>query len=115
MTGRIADFALNARQRALGVGRELDELAAQGPRREVLVLSIYGGDGTELEAALRPIRESVHNVRVALGSMGSAAPGLAEETALTDLAGGKFANLNSRRGGACPRARPRASWCGPCS
>jgi hypothetical protein len=92
--GRIADLALDGRQRALGVGRELDALAAEGPRREVLVLGVYGGDGAELEEALRSIRESVHNVRVALGSMGPAAPALAAETALTDLRGGKFANLN---------------------
>jgi hypothetical protein len=93
-TGRVADLALDARQRALGIGRELDELAAEGPRREVLVLGIYAGDGVELEAALRPIRESLHNVRVALGSMGQASPGLAAETVLTDMRGGKFANLN---------------------
>jgi hypothetical protein len=92
--GRLADLALNARQRAMGIGRELDELAAEGPRREVLVLGIYGCDGAQLEAALRPIRESVHNIRVALGSMGPAAPALAEETALTDMPGGKFSNLN---------------------
>jgi len=84
-TGRLADLALNARQRALGVGRELDALAAEGPRRDVLVLGIYGGDGAELEAALRRVRESVHNVRVALGSMGPAAPGLADDTALLIL------------------------------
>jgi hypothetical protein len=92
--GRLADLSLDARQRALGVGRELDELAAESPRREVLVLGIYGGDGEELGRALRKIRESVHRVRVALGSMGSGAPGLAAETVLTDLGGGKFANLN---------------------
>ena len=93
-TGRLADVALNARQRALGVGRELDTLAAEGPRRDVLVLAIYGGDGAELEAALRRVRESLHNVRVALGSMGPAAPALAAETVLTEMRGGKFANLN---------------------
>jgi hypothetical protein len=93
-TGRLADLALNARQRALGVGRELDALAAEGPSRDVLVLSIYAGDGAELEAALRRVRESVHNVRVVLGSMGPAAPALAGETKLTELGGGKFANLN---------------------
>jgi hypothetical protein len=107
LTGRIADLALNTRQRALGIGRELDELAAEGPRREVLVLAIYAGDGRELEAALRPIRESGHNVRVALGSMGPAAPALAEETALTDLGGGKFANLNRLAETAGPLA---ADW-----
>jgi len=93
-TGRLADFGLGARQRALGIGRELDALAAEGPRREVLVLGVYVGDGAALASALRPIRESVHNVHVALGSMGPAAPALASETTLTDLHGGKFANLN---------------------
>lgn len=105
--GRLADLALNARQRALGIGRELDELAAEGPRREVLVLGIYGGDGAQLEAALRPIRESVHNIRIALGSMGPVAPALAEETALTDMPGGKFANLNRLAETAGPLA---ADW-----
>jgi hypothetical protein len=93
-TGRIADLALDARQRALGIGRELDALAAEGPRSEVLVLGVYGGDGAQLQAALREIRESVHNVRVALGSMGESAPALAAETVATNMGGGKFANLN---------------------
>jgi hypothetical protein len=93
-TGRVADIALGARQRALGINRELDALAAEGPRRDVLVLGIYGGDGAQLEAALRPVRESVHNVRVALGSMGEPAPALAADTVLSDLRGGKFENLN---------------------
>jgi hypothetical protein len=92
--GRIADLALSARQRGMGIGRELDALAAEGPRREVLVLGVYSGEGKALEQALRRIRESVHNVRVVLGSMGEAAPSLADETALTNLHGGKFANLN---------------------
>jgi hypothetical protein len=105
--GRLADLSLDARQRALGVGRELDELAAEAPRRDVLVMSIYGGDGGILEAALRPIRESVHNVRIALGAMGPAAPGLASETALSDLRGGKFANLNRLAESAGPLA---ADW-----
>jgi hypothetical protein len=92
--GRIADLALSARQRAMGIGRELDALAAEGPRREVLVVGVYGGDGAALEQALPRIRESVHNVRVVLGSMGEAAASLTDETALTNLRGGKFANLN---------------------
>ncbi len=106
-TGRLADFALNVRQRALGVGRELDALAAEGPRREVLVLGVYAGDGVQLEAALREVRESVHNVRVVLGAMGEAAPGLAAETVATGMAGGKFANLNRLAESAGPLA---ADW-----
>lgn len=92
--GRVADLALNGRQRALGVGRELDALAAEGASRDVLVLGVYGGDGGALAEALRRIRESGHNVRVALGSMGEPAPTLAAETVLSGLGGGKFANLN---------------------
>jgi hypothetical protein len=92
--GRLTDLALDARQRALGVGRELDELAAEGPPREVLVMAIYGSDTAALEATLRATRESVHNVRVVLGAMGAAAPALAGETSAENLDGGKFANLN---------------------
>lgn len=106
-SGRIADLALSARQRALGIDRELDVIAAEGPRRDVLVLGIYGGDGAQLEEALRPVRESVHNVRVALGSMGEAAPALARDTVLTGLRGGKFGNLNRVAEAAEPLA---ADW-----
>ena len=73
----------------------------------MLVLAIYGGDGAQLQAALRPIRESLHSVRVVLGSMGPAAPGLADETALSELRGGKFANLNRLAETAGPLA---ADW-----
>lgn len=92
--GRLADLALTARQRSLGIDRGLDALAAEGPRRDVLVLGIYGGDGRQLEEALRRIRESAHNVRVALGAMGEPAHGLAGDTVLADMSGGKFENLN---------------------
>ena len=92
--GRLADLALAARQRALGIDRQLDAVAAEGPRREVLVLGIYGADGRQLEEALRRIRQSVHSVRVALGAMGAATPGLFGDTVLTEMRGGKFANLN---------------------
>ena len=92
--GRVADLALDARQRALGAGRELDALAAESPSRDVLVLGIYAGDGAQLAEALQRIRESVHSVRVVLGSMGPAAPRLATETVISDMKGGKFANLN---------------------
>jgi hypothetical protein len=107
LAGRLADLALSARQRAMGVGRELDAMAAEGPRREVLVLGVYGSDGNAIEAALRRIRESVHSVRVALGSQGPAAPDLAAETALTGMRGGKFANLNRLAETAGPLA---ADW-----
>jgi hypothetical protein len=90
----VADLALTARQRALGIDRQLDAAAAEGPRRDVLVLGIYGVDGRPLEEALHRIRESVHSVRVALGAMGAATPELVADTMLTEMRGGKFANLN---------------------
>ena len=90
----MADLALTARQRALGIDRQLDAAAAEGPRRDVLVLGIYGVDGRPLEEALRRMRESVHGVRVALGAMGAATPALSGDTVLTEMPGGKFANLN---------------------
>jgi hypothetical protein len=93
-TGRVTDLALTARQRALGIDRQLDAVAAGTPRRDVLVLGIYGGDGQQLEGALHRIRASVHSVRVALGAMGAATPGLRDDTVLTEMRGGKFANLN---------------------
>jgi len=105
--GRFADLGMSARQRALGVERELDALAAESPRREVLVLGIYGGDGEALTRALDRMRSSVHDVRVSLGSMRAAAPALAAETALTELRGGKFANLNRLAETANPLA---ADW-----
>ena len=92
--GGLADLALSARQRALRIDRQLDAVAAGGPRRDVLVLGIYGAEGRQLEEALRRIRESVHSVRVALGAMGSATPGLFGDTVLSELRDGKFANLN---------------------
>jgi hypothetical protein len=92
--GRLADLALSARQRALGIDRQLDEVAATAPRRHVLVLGIYGSDGRQLEEALDRLRDSAHTVRVALGAMGAPATGLASDTVLTDLKGGKFENLN---------------------
>ncbi|MEK6277757.1 MAG: hypothetical protein AABM29_07085 [Actinomycetota bacterium] len=105
--GRLADRGLAARQRALGVDRELDVLAAEGPRRDVLVIGVYGGDGAQLQPALANIRESGHGVRVALGAMGAAAPGLREETVLEEMSGGKFANLNRVAEAAGPLA---ADW-----
>jgi hypothetical protein len=93
-TGRLADLALTARQSALGIDRELDAAADEIPRRDVLVLAIYGADGRQLDAALTRIRESVHTVHVALGAMGSPAPGLSGDTVVAELNEGKFANLN---------------------
>jgi hypothetical protein len=101
------DLALGARQRALGVDRALDAAAASAPPRDVLVLGIYAADGRELEQALSHIRDSAHRVRVALGAMGAAAPGLARETVLTGMSGGKFENINLV---AETAASPDADW-----
>jgi hypothetical protein len=90
----MADAALSARQRALGIDRELDAVAAEGPARDVLVLAIYATDGDQLDEALRQMRQSRHRVTAALGAMGPAAPGLAQDTVLAELRGGKFGNLN---------------------
>jgi hypothetical protein len=73
----------------------LDELAAAAPERDVLVLSVYRGDGGLLPHAIRELRDSRHRVRLALGSMDARAPGLDHDTVATGLAGGKFENLNA--------------------
>jgi hypothetical protein len=73
----------------------LDELAAAAPERDVLVLSVYRGDGGLLPAAVEELRSSRHRVRLALGSMDGAAEPLAGHTRLSGLSGGKFENLNA--------------------
>jgi hypothetical protein len=95
---RLADRALDAR--AARAGARLDELAAAAPRRSVLVVSVYRGDGGLLPAAVEELRGSRHDVALALGSMGPAAGGL--DTALTGLSGGKFENLNALLAAAAP-------------
>ena len=90
---RLADRLLDA-QVARSVQR-LDELAAAAPEREVLVASVYRGDGGLLPAALEELRRTRHRVRFALGSMGEPAARLAAHTHATGLRGGKFANLNA--------------------
>jgi hypothetical protein len=73
-------------------GRRLDRLAAQGPARDLLILSIYRPGARRLRPALDELRRSRHRLRLALGSTGEALPGV--ETAATGLTGGKFQNLN---------------------
>jgi GT2 family glycosyltransferase len=90
---RLADRALDA-QLARAGGR-LDELAAAAPERDVLVLSVYRGDGGLLPKAVAELRATRHRVRFALGSMDETAPALAAETTATGLSGGKFENLNA--------------------
>jgi hypothetical protein len=90
---RLGDRLLDA-QVARSAGR-LDELAAAVPERDVLVVSVYRGDGGLLPRAIRELRDSRHRVRLALGSMDAAAPGLDHETVASGLTGGKFENLNA--------------------
>ncbi|HEX8051803.1 MAG TPA: glycosyltransferase [Thermoleophilaceae bacterium] len=102
---RIADRLLDAHV-ARAAGPRLDELAAAAPEREVLVLSVYRGEGGLLPAALAELRGTRHAVRFALGSMGTAAEQLATATAATGMSGGKFENLDALLG----TAGDRADW-----
>ncbi len=100
-------MVLGARQRLLGIDHELDRAAAETPRRSVLVLGIYGGDGGQLADALGQLRCSAHEVRVALGAMGPPAQALEADTVMSELRGGKFENLNKVASAADARA---ADW-----
>lgn len=102
--GRAADLLLEARQRALGIGRELDRAAAEAPIRDVLVLGLYGAGAGEMAAAVRRLRESHQSTRIVLGALGEPAPELESETALAGMEGGKFANLNRLAEAAGPLA-----------
>lgn len=106
---RAADLALDARQRALGIGRVLDARAAEEPAREVLVLGVYRPAGAAaMAAACKRIGRSRHRVRIALGAVSDRAdPRLSALTRQTGLGAGKFQNLNRLAGGAAPLA---ADW-----
>ena len=90
---RLADRALDAQ--LARAARRLDQLAAQPPERDVVVCSVYRGDGGLLPAAVDELRATRHRLTLALGSMGEAAPALAAHTVATGLSGGKFENLNA--------------------
>jgi hypothetical protein len=112
LAARLGDRALDLKLvRARGW---LDELAAAAPERGVLVLSVYRGDGGLLPDALGELRGSRHGVRVALGSMDVAAAALGDATVATELAGGKFENLNALleelHKGSGPSANPHRDW-----
>jgi hypothetical protein len=94
VTRRGADLVLDAAEHVRGLPRRLDRLAAMAPRRSVLGLSIYRPGATLVSRAARELTESRHHVRLALGSTGEADPALADHTVASDLAGGKFPNLN---------------------
>jgi hypothetical protein len=91
---RTADLALDATEHLRGTRRRLDRLAAAGPRRAVLALSIYRPGATLLATAAGELQRSRHDVRLALGSTGDSHPALTPHTVVTGLTGGKFPNLN---------------------
>jgi hypothetical protein len=74
-------------------GPRLDRLAARTPPRRVLVVSVYR-PGSRLAGTIPRLRSQRHEVAYALGSTAAADPALAAETVATDLAGGKFENVN---------------------
>ena len=90
----VTDLVLNARAALARTGRRLDRLAERAQSRTVLVLSIYR-PGSRLPGAVPALRSDRHEVRLAFGATSPGAdPELALDTALTDLEGGKFENLN---------------------
>lgn len=89
-----ADRALDLAGRLRGTGRRLDRLAARGPRRRVLALSVYRPNAPLAPAVARELLRSRHEVRLAFGSTGPEDAALTAATVLTGLAGGKFPNLN---------------------
>jgi len=90
----VADRALDLAGRLRGTGRRLDRLAARNPPRRVLALSVYRPGAPLAPAVARELSRSRHDVRLAFASTGAADPALADATVLTDLAGGKFPNMN---------------------
>ena len=62
--------------------------------------------GSQLPAALPALQSERHNVRIALGSTGTADPVLEAHTVAHDLTGGKFENLNRVLAAATPGPAP---------
>jgi hypothetical protein len=89
----VADALLDLRARRSI--RALDKLSASTPRRSVLALSVYRPDSTQIEPAVGELQTARHELHLALGSTGEPLPGLAANTVATQLAGGKFQNLNA--------------------
>ncbi|MBA3437646.1 MAG: glycosyltransferase [Thermoleophilaceae bacterium] len=93
ITRTLADAALDAAAALSFTGRRLDRLAAAQQSRRVLVLSVYR-PGSKLPGAVGRLASDRHDVRLVLGSTGEVEPALGGHTALTQLGGGKFENLN---------------------
>ena len=92
-TRALADAALGVAAALALTGPRLDRLAARQEPRRLLVLSVYR-PGSRLPGAREHLRSRRHRVDLVLGSTANADPALATETALTELKGGKFQNLN---------------------
>jgi len=107
---RAGDIALDVRAAIGRTGHRLDELAARGPRRDVLVLSAYRPQSRRIGRALRELRVSRHTVRVALACVGPAADALAADTVVENLTGGKFPNLNAALAAIGAQRPPRPDW-----
>jgi len=88
--GELAYSALDA---VSGTHRRVARLARDTPKRDVLVIGVYR-PGSSMPDALDALHSERHNVRIALGAIGAAEPSLQAHTAATELAGGKFENLN---------------------
>ena len=94
VTRTAADWTFDAAGALSLAGPRLDRLASGQQPRRVLVLSIYRPGAALLARATERLRSERHDVRFAYGATGTADPGLTAETALTELDGGKFENLN---------------------
>ena len=91
---RFFDLALDTGQRAAGVNRRIDRLAAAGPSLDVLVLGVYQRDSVILRAH-RALSTSRHRVRFALGTLDqSSLQELDSVTLATGMKGNKFENIN---------------------
>ncbi len=101
VTRTLADAALGAAAALSLTGRRLNRLAAAQQPRRVLVLSVYR-PGSKLPEAVGCLVSDRHDVRLVMGSTGEAERALAGHTALTQLGGGKFENLNRLLAGGPP-------------
>ena len=90
------ELAYTAVDTLAGTRRRATRLARDTPPRDVLVMGVYR-PGSSMPEALRALHSESHSVRIALGAIGGGDAALREQTVATDLAGGKFENLNRVR------------------
>jgi len=88
--GELAYTALDS---LTGTRRRASRLARDTPRRDVLVTGVYR-PSSSMRDALPALQSESHNVRIALGAIGTGEPLLREHTVAANLTGGKFENLN---------------------